>query len=151
MTRTRLGRQIYAIGGNPEAASRIGINILGVQLFAYGYLGLLAGLAGFIQALPRPPGGADRDGRPGAQRARGGGPRRRQPRRRHRHVGGVLLGILFLAMLQNGLNLLGVSLLLLRGRHRPGDPGLDLDDRLARQARRAAAIGARLMDDSSPA
>ena len=42
MSRTRIGRQVYALGGNPEAASRIGINILGVQLFAYGYLGFLA-------------------------------------------------------------------------------------------------------------
>src|SRR5438094_897454 len=50
MSRTRLGRQIYAFGGNPEAASRLGMNILGIQLFAYGYLGFLAAIGGFIQA-----------------------------------------------------------------------------------------------------
>src|SRR6185295_16956248 len=50
MNRTRIGRQVYAFGGNPEAASRVGIGVLKVQLFAYGYLGLLAAIAGFIQA-----------------------------------------------------------------------------------------------------
>src|SRR5664280_30729 len=50
MTRTRIGRQVYALGGNPEAASRVGIQVLRVQLFAYGYLGLLAAVAGYIQA-----------------------------------------------------------------------------------------------------
>lgn len=49
MSRTRIGRQVYALGGNPEAASRVGVGILKVQLFAYGYLGLLAAVAGFIQ------------------------------------------------------------------------------------------------------
>lgn len=42
MNRTRIGRQIYALGGNPEAASRIGIKIFRVQLLAYGYLGFMA-------------------------------------------------------------------------------------------------------------
>ena len=50
MTRTHAGRQIYAFGGNPEAASRIGIKILPLQMRVYGYLGFLAGLAGFVQA-----------------------------------------------------------------------------------------------------
>jgi simple sugar transport system permease protein len=109
MSRTRIGRQIYALGGNPEAANRIGINILGVQLFVYGYLGLLAGIAGFVQAhrvhqaVPTAMvgqelnvlavailGGATLSGGVGS-------------------MGGVVLGVLLLAMLQNGLNLLGVS------------------------------------------
>jgi simple sugar transport system permease protein len=42
MTRTRVGRQIYALGGNPEAASRVGVKILRIQVFVYGYLGFLA-------------------------------------------------------------------------------------------------------------
>ena len=109
MTRTRLGRQIYAFGGNPEAASRIGINILGVQLFAYGYLGLLAAIAGFIQAyrvhqaVPTAMVGQELNVLAvailgGASLVGGIGT-----------MGGVVLGVLFLAMLQNGLNLLGVS------------------------------------------
>jgi simple sugar transport system permease protein len=109
MGRMRIGRQIYALGGNPEAASRIGVNILGVQLFVYGYLGFLAGIAGFVQAhrvhqaVPTAMvgqelnvlavailGGATLSGGVGS-------------------MGGVALGVLLLAMLQNGLNLLGVS------------------------------------------
>jgi len=102
MSRTRIGRQVYALGGNPEAASRVGIGILKVQLFAYGYLGLLAAVAGFIQAgrvhqaVPTAMNGQELNG--GASLVGGIG-----------STAGVLLGVLFLAMLQNGLNLLGVS------------------------------------------
>ena len=83
MSRTRIGRQVYALGGNPEAASRVGIDILRVQLFAYGYLGFLAAVAGFVQA------GRVHQAVPTAmtartQRARGRHPRRCQPGRRHR-------------------------------------------------------------------
>lgn len=109
MNHTRLGRQIYAFGGNPEAASRIGINILGVQLFAYGYLGLLAAVGGFIQAyrvhqaVPTAMAGQELNVLAvailgGASLVGGIGT-----------MGGVVLGVLFLAILQNGLNLLGVS------------------------------------------
>ena len=109
MSRTRIGRQVYAVGGNPEAASRVGIDILRVQLFAYGYLGFLAAIAGFVQAgrvhqaVPTAMKGGELDVLAvailgGASLVGGIG-----------SVGGVLLGVLFLAMLQNGLNLLGVS------------------------------------------
>ena len=108
MTRMHAGRQIYAFGGNPEAASRVGINILRIQVLVYGYLGFLAGIAGFVQAhrvhqvVPTAMfgtelgvlavavlGGATLGGGHGSM--------------------GVVLGVLLLAMLQNGLNLLGVS------------------------------------------
>ena len=49
---TMLGRGIYAVGGSghrPRAVA--GFNILGIQLFAYGFLGFLAGIAGLVQAL----------------------------------------------------------------------------------------------------
>ncbi|HET6620771.1 MAG TPA: ABC transporter permease [Dongiaceae bacterium] len=109
MSRTRIGRQVYAVGGNPEAASRVGIDILRVQVFAYGYLGLLAAVAGFVQAgrvhqaVPTAMKGEELDVLAvailgGASLVGGIG-----------SVGGVLLGVLFLAVLQNGLNLLGVS------------------------------------------
>lgn len=109
MNRTRIGRQVYAFGGNPEAASRIGIGVLKVQLFAYGYLGLLAAIAGFIQAgrvhqaVPTAMNGQELNVLAvailgGASLVGGIG-----------STGGVILGVLFLAMLQNGLNLLGVS------------------------------------------
>lgn len=42
---TTLGRGIYAIGGNPEAARRAGFNIMRTQFFVYGFVGLLSGIA----------------------------------------------------------------------------------------------------------
>lgn len=109
MSSTRIGRQVYALGGNPESASRMGFNILGVQLFAYGYLGFLAGLAGFVQAhrvgqaVPTAMAGTELNVLAvailgGASLAGGVGT-----------MGGVVLGVLLLAILQNGLNLMGVS------------------------------------------
>jgi len=109
MTRSSLGRQLYAMGGNPEAARRIGINIGKLQFVAYGYLGLMAAIGGLLQAhrvgesVPNAMvntelavlsaavlGGASLTGGIGT-------------------VPGVLLGIVLLAVLQNGLNLIGVS------------------------------------------
>ena len=48
--RTRLGRAIYAIGGSPESARRIGIDVRRTQMFIYVYVGALAGLAGIMHA-----------------------------------------------------------------------------------------------------
>ena len=48
--RTNLGRAIYAIGGNPDSARRIGINVRRTQFFIYVYVGALAGLAGIMHA-----------------------------------------------------------------------------------------------------
>ncbi|KAB0678844.1 ABC transporter permease [Aureimonas leprariae] len=109
MTRTSVGRQLYAMGGNGEAARRIGIGIGKLHFVAYGYLGFMAALGGLVQAhrvgesVPNAMvntelgvlsaavlGGASLTGGIGT-------------------VPGVLLGIVLLAVLQNGLNLLGVS------------------------------------------
>jgi simple sugar transport system permease protein len=109
MAWTRIGRQVYALGGNPEAASRVGVGVLRVQLLAYGYLGLLAAVAGFIQAgrvhqaVPTAMAGQELNVLAvailgGASLVGGVG-----------SVAGVVLAVLFLAMLQNGLNLVGVS------------------------------------------
>lgn len=46
--RTRLGRYMYAIGGNPEAARRAGINVQRVRRIAFVFSGMTAGLAGLI-------------------------------------------------------------------------------------------------------
>ena len=151
MSNTRLGRQVYAFGGNPEAASRIGVNVLGVQVFAYGYLGFLASVGGFIQAyrvhqaVPTAmagqelnvlavailggasmAGGVGHDGRRGARRALpGDAAERPQP---HRSL-----------------------LLFLRGGDRTRDPRLDRDDRIRRAARPSKRHRAvRLMDRSVP-
>jgi len=47
---TRLGRHVYAVGGNPEAARLSGIPTGGVRVFVFALTGALAGLAGIINA-----------------------------------------------------------------------------------------------------
>ena len=47
---TRIGRYIYAVGGNENAARASGIRVSGVKLFAYMMCSGLAGLAGIILA-----------------------------------------------------------------------------------------------------
>lgn len=47
---TRIGRYIYAVGGNENAARASGIRVSGVKLFAYIMCSGLAGLAGIILA-----------------------------------------------------------------------------------------------------
>ncbi len=48
---TKLGRGIYAMGGSMNAARRAGFNIFRTQMFVYSFTGLMAGLAGLVQAL----------------------------------------------------------------------------------------------------
>ena len=48
--RTRLGRHMYAVGGNMEAAKHSGISYTRVVCWAYTICGLLAGLSGVIMA-----------------------------------------------------------------------------------------------------
>jgi ribose transport system permease protein len=50
LRRTVLGVQIYAVGGNQQAARLTGIKVNRVLLFVYGVSGLLAGLAGVMSA-----------------------------------------------------------------------------------------------------
>ena len=45
---TMLGKGVYAVGGNLEAARRAGFNILKVQFFVYSYIGFLAGIASIL-------------------------------------------------------------------------------------------------------
>jgi len=47
---TRYGRQVYAVGGNPEAARLSGLSVRSVVLSVYVITGFLAGLAGFLLA-----------------------------------------------------------------------------------------------------
>ena len=109
MTQTKLGRQIYAVGGNLDAAGRVGIDIRNILVLVYGYLGVLAGVAGFVQAhrvhqaVPTAMFGTELSVLAvavlgGASLIGGVG-----------SMPGVVLGVLLLAILQNGLNLLGVS------------------------------------------
>ncbi len=48
--RTRFGRYMYAIGSNPEAARRAGVNLARVRTAAFALAGLTAGIAGVIYA-----------------------------------------------------------------------------------------------------
>jgi ribose transport system permease protein len=50
LNRTRIGRYIYAVGSNEEAARRSGIKVNQVKTFAYIVSGLLSGLVGIILA-----------------------------------------------------------------------------------------------------
>jgi simple sugar transport system permease protein len=109
LSRLSIGRQVYGLGGNPEAAKRVGANVLGLQCFVYGYSGVMAGIAGLVQAhrveevVPNALIGRELDVLAavvlgGASLAGGVG-----------SVTGTILGIVLLAILQNGLTLLGVS------------------------------------------
>lgn len=48
MSRTPLGRSIFAVGGNPHAAVYTGINVGKTQFFAFVISGALAGLTGYL-------------------------------------------------------------------------------------------------------
>ncbi|RLC81274.1 MAG: ABC transporter permease [Chloroflexi bacterium] len=48
---TMIGRGIYAMGGNPTSARRVGFDVLRLQLFVYSFMGWMAGIAGVILAL----------------------------------------------------------------------------------------------------
>ncbi len=109
MKYSSVGRQIYALGGNREAASRLGFGIFKLQLFVYGFMGLLSGMAGVVQSytvMTVAPdsllgyeltvlaavvlGGTSIIGGRGT-------------------LLGTVLGVVLLAVLQNGMNLLGIS------------------------------------------
>jgi rhamnose transport system permease protein len=51
LRQTRFGRQIYAVGSNPEAAAILGIPSRLVVFVAYSLCGLLAGLAGIMWVM----------------------------------------------------------------------------------------------------
>lgn len=48
---TMLGRAIYALGGDPVATERAGFNIVRIQYFIYGFVGLLSGVAGVLHSV----------------------------------------------------------------------------------------------------
>ncbi|WP_338559478.1 ribose ABC transporter permease [Erwinia sp. E_sp_B04_7] len=106
---TRLGRYIYALGGN-EAATRLsGISVNRVKIIVYALSGMLAALASTIEvarlssAQPTAGTGYELDAIAavvlgGTSLAGGKG-----------RIMGTLIGALILGFLNNGLNLLGVS------------------------------------------
>lgn len=105
---TMLGRSIFAIGGAPESARRIGINVRATQVFVYAYVGALSGLAGIIHAsLARVANPFDLVGLElsviaavvlGGARLAGG----------YGTITGTLLGVLLIVLVNTSLILLGI-------------------------------------------
>ena len=54
----RLGRHIYALGGNQQSARMLGINVKRTRFWSYVISGLLSGLAGFVFLMHKPAGNA---------------------------------------------------------------------------------------------
>ncbi|KMV70576.1 ribose ABC transporter permease [Rosenbergiella epipactidis] len=109
LNHTRLGRYIYALGGN-EAATRLsGINVTRIKITVYALCGALAALAGSIEVArlssAQPTAGTGYELDAIAAVVLGGcslsGGRGR--------ITGTLIGALILGFLNNGLNLMGVS------------------------------------------
>ena len=48
--RPRFGRHVYAVGGNPEAARRAGINVDRVRIMVFMISGFMAGVGGMMLA-----------------------------------------------------------------------------------------------------
>jgi D-xylose transport system permease protein len=49
-SRTRFGRYVYAVGGNPEAARRAGINVDQIRIYVFMISSFMAGVGGIILA-----------------------------------------------------------------------------------------------------
>lgn len=106
---TTIGRQLYAFGDNPEGAHRAGVNIAIMQSVAFGWMGLMAGIGGLMQVnivkevVPNALIGRELEVLAavvlGGARLGGG----------RGSILGCILGVMFVAVTQNGLNLLGVS------------------------------------------
>ncbi|MBT2526010.1 substrate-binding domain-containing protein [Streptomyces sp. ISL-99] len=107
--RTYIGRSMYAIGGNEEAARLSGLRVKRQKLVIYALSGLFAAVAGIVlasrlaSAQPQAAQGYELDAIAavvigGASLAGGVG-----------KASGTLIGALILAVLRNGLNLLSVS------------------------------------------
>ena len=109
LTKSALGRQIYCCGGNPEAARLSGIPSKNVLTFVYALSGFMAGMAGVVSVgrLASANGNAgqtyDNDAIAacivgGASFTGGKGT-----------IWGTLIGAMIMAVIRNGLNLMGAS------------------------------------------
>lgn len=109
MNKTKMGRHIYAVGGNAQAAAFSGIRVSTVKFTVHVYAGLMAGIAGIILASrmysgqPTAGEGAEMDAIAavvvgGTSMAGGAG-----------KIGGTIIGALIIGVLNNGLNLMNVN------------------------------------------
>lgn len=109
LTQTTFGRKVYAIGSNAQCAQLVGVHINKTKIILYGISGLMASISGLIllsrlnSAQPTLGSGYELDAI--ASVALGGtsmnGGRGK--------IQGTLIGVLIIAVLNNGLNILGVS------------------------------------------
>ncbi|WHA43497.1 ABC transporter permease [Agrobacterium larrymoorei] len=109
LNRTRFGRYIYAVGGNPHAAKTSGINVTRIRFAVYTISGALAGLAGMMlsartgSALPQAGVAYELDAIAavviGGTSLSGGVGR----------VTGTLIGALIIGVMNNGLDLMGIQ------------------------------------------
>jgi ribose transport system permease protein len=109
LARTRFGRNIYAVGGNRDAATLVGIRVWRTEMAVFGMAGLFAALAGILYASRMDAGqpsvgqgwlmGAITAAIIGGTSLRGG----------EGSVVGTTLGALLMAVLANGIVLLDVS------------------------------------------
>lgn len=109
MNKTKLGRHLYAVGGNSQAAVFSGIDTGKVKFLVHTYSGLMAGLAGIVWASrmysgqPTAGDGAEMDAIAavvvGGTSMSGGSGR----------IGGTIIGAIIIGVLNNGLNLMNVN------------------------------------------
>lgn len=109
-TKTVLGRHIYAVGSNPEAAHLSGINVKKITYMVFGSMGMLAALSGVLftsrlQSATTTAGtlfelDAIAAAYVGGVSAAGGVGK----------VTGAIIGAIVMASLSNGMNLLGVGI-----------------------------------------
>jgi inositol transport system permease protein len=109
LTFTRIGRHIYAVGGNEQAARAAGIHVGRVKMFAYTACGALTGLAGVVLAsritTGQPNAGVAYELDAIAAVVIGG----TSLSGGIGTIGGTLLGALLMGVIGNGLDLLNVS------------------------------------------
>lgn len=109
LTRTKLGRYTYAIGGNEEAAILSGVNVKFYKTVIYGICGMLSGLAAVILTArlnsAQPIAGIMYELDAIAATVIGGTSLMGGEGR----ILGTLIGAFIMGVLRNGLNLLGVS------------------------------------------
>lgn len=109
LRKTVIGRNVFAVGSNEEAARLSGIQVLKIRIFAYGFSGLMAAAAGIIlcsRVTSGQPGIAQGYEANAIASAVIGGASMRGG---HGSISGSVLGAFILGVLMNGLNLLNVN------------------------------------------
>ena len=109
LRKTTFGRAVYSVGGNPEAARLSGISVSWTLVGVYAFSGLCSGLAGVVAtgrlAAATPAVGGAIELTSGAAVLLGGASLAGGVGK----LAGMTCGVLVLAVLTNGINLLGLS------------------------------------------